>query len=179
MLETKRHIFHIAFGTILALLYSFAIITKIHFLILLILSIAAFTLYKHVKIPILHQIMQNLERKENLRKFPGKGAIYYMLGCTIAAWLYSADVATASILILAWGDGMAGLARSFARKPNKPWHTTAIGIIAGTIASGFYAKFIPALAASASAMLLERIHWKIDDNLVVPIVAGAVIHFLG
>ena len=180
-LEIKRHWFHIGFGTVLALLFYFNLISAVHFTWLLVLSIAIFLIYMHYKIPIFHQIMMLLERKENLRKFPGIGAIYYVLGCAIVALVYPQAIAIAAIMLLAWGDGVAGLVRAYRKKPGKGWTGTIAAIIAGTIAMQFFVTLVAAFAASLITMLIERLplrKLKIDDNWLVPVLAGAIMMIL-
>ena len=178
MREIKRHIFHIVCGTILGLLYYLGILNKVHFAILFALSGILFLVYKHYKLPILHQIMMALEREHNIHKFPGIGAFYYMLGCTIAVWLYTPDIATASIFIVAWGDGVAGLLRAHSTKRIKTWQSTIFAIIVSIIAAQFFVSLLHAAIASAITMMVERFDVKLDDNLYIPILSGAVLTFL-
>ncbi len=178
MREIKRHIFHIVFGTILGLLFYFGIMNKMQFVILLALSGVLFLIYKYYKLPILHQIMMALEREHNMHKFPGIGAFYYMLGCTIAVWLYSPDIATASIFIVAWGDGVAGLLRAYSTKRIKTWSSTIFAIAVSIIAAQFFVTLIHAIIASVITMIVERFDIKLDDNLYIPILSGAILTFL-
>ena len=178
MREIKRHIFHIIFGTVLALLFYYNILNKTHFAILTVLSGILFYLYKYYKLPILHQIMMALEREHNFHKFPGIGAFYYMLGCTIAVWLYSPDIATASIFIVAWGDGIAGLLRAYSTKRIKTWSSTILAIAVSIIAAQFFVSLIHSIIASAITMVVERFDIKLDDNLYIPILSGGILTFL-
>ncbi len=172
--EISRHLIHLAFGTILAVLFYFDILDKTQFAILLAITIAILLAYRRFKIPIIHQLMMAAERQQNLRKFPGKGALYFMLGSTLAVWLYQKDIAIASILILTWGDGIAGLARAKEKWPTKNWKSTLYAIIASTIAAQFIVNLIPAFIASTITMIAEYFVIKIDDNLYIPVLAGAV-----
>jgi dolichol kinase len=178
MLEIKRHVFHIIFGTVIGILFHLGIMNKLHFLILTILSIITFYIYKHYKLPILHQIMIALEREHNIHKYPGIGAFYYMLGCTIATWLYTPDIATASIFIVAWGDGVAGLLRAHSTRRIKTWSSTIFAIIVSIIAAQYFVLLLHAAIASAITMIVERFDIKLDDNLYIPILSGAILNFL-
>jgi len=183
--ETRRRMFHISFGTVLALLFYYGI-SKLIFAILLGGSIILFLLYKKFKIPILHDVMLALERPKNLRTFPGIGAALFMLGCTLAVYLYSKQIAIASIMILAWGDAISGLLGPYGKiryiNPKKTWEGIILGILAGTISAQFFVPFLWAFAASSVAMLIEGLDlkigkWKINDNLLIPLIAGLVLTF--
>ncbi len=178
MREIKRHIFHIAFGTIIGLLFYYGIMNKTHFAVLTILAGIMFYIYKYYKLPVLHSIMMALEREHNIHKFPGIGAFYYMLGCTTAVWLYTPEIATASIFIVAWGDGVAGLLRAHSTKRIKTWKSTIFAIAVSIIVAQFFVSLIHAAIASALTMMVERFDIKLDDNLYIPILSGAILTFL-
>ena len=177
MLEIKRHIFHIFFGTMIGLLFYLGILNKVHFAILTVLAAIMFWFYKHYKFPILHQIMMSLEREHNIHKYPGIGAFYYMLGCTIAVWLYSTEIATASIFIVAWGDGVAGLLRSHSTKRIKTWSSTIFAILVSVIAAQYFVTLNKAIISSIITMIVERFDIKLDDNLYIPILSGLIMTF--
>jgi len=182
--EIKRHLFHAAFGTVLALMYYyFTFFNDDTFLILTGASIALFFVYKKFKIPILHDLMLALERPKNLKTYPGIGAILFMIGVTAAVWIYPYEIALAAILILAWGDSMGALVGVHGKlkyfNPKKTWEGVIAGTIAGTLAAMFFVPTISAFSAAGAAMLLEGLNlrigkWRIDDNLTIPIVAGLV-----
>lgn len=182
-LEVKRHLFHIIGGTALALLFYFDLMSKTHFEALLIISIILAVIYKHYKIPIIHQAMLAMERKQNLQNFPGMGVIFFLLSSTIAIWIYPKNIAVAAIMILSWADGIAGLTGRHGKvpyiNPKKTWEGIITAIIAGTIAAQFFVPLLSALLASTISMFIEGLDlkigkWKIDDNLFIPILAGAV-----
>ncbi|MCX6708371.1 MAG: hypothetical protein NTW67_01835 [Candidatus Woesearchaeota archaeon] len=175
MNELRRKAFHIASGTAIALLYYYSLISKIHLIILLAIAVILFFAYKYYKIPIVHQLITTMERKENLKQ-AGLASILFLLGCTITVILYQKNIAIASILILAFGDGTAGLIRMHTQ--TKTWTSTIAGIITATITAQFFATWMQALITSVAAMLAERINFRIDDNLYLPILAGAILTLL-
>ena len=186
-MEFARKIFHIASGTIISLLYYYGIIGQIHLLILLAIGIILYFAYKHYKIPIIHQLVLAMERKENMKQ-AGLASILFLLGCTMTISLYSKEIATASILILAWGDSIAHIIGVHGRlpyiNPKKTWEGIIAGIITGTIAAQFFVKWWISLIGTATAMLLEGLDlrifgWKIDDNLLIPILSGLILTLLG
>ena len=96
------------------------------------------------------------------------------------------EVAMASIMILALGDSVSHLYGLHYGKINHPLSSTKFleGTIAGFIA-GFIGAFVflpwhEAFFASLAAMIVEAVEIKIgteqvDDNLIIPVVAGAVV----
>ena len=105
--ELRRKVVHILLGTALSILYLNGILTRGRFLALLGFVIFMFLIYLFWEIPGLQQFMLLVEREEDMKKFPGIGAIYFALGFTLAAWLFPRDVALAAMLILTWADGVS------------------------------------------------------------------------
>ena len=107
--------------------------------------------------------------------------------------LFERNIAFASILILAVGDSVAPFVGRHLGKVKNPLNPTRLiegtiaGAIAGALAAMFFVSFWHALIASTIAMTVEAIELtlknkKIDDNILIPLVSGAVlwaIKFLG
>lgn len=128
-----------------------------------------------------------VERKEELQRFPGKGAIMLFIGAGITAAIFRKEAA-AAILILAVGDSVSHLAGRFFGRTNHKWlfaqEKTVEGSVAGFVfAAAAAATILPvwlAIAAAGAGMAAEAVHLrigklKIDDNLAVPVAAAAVI----
>ncbi len=100
--------------------------------------------------------------------------------------MFPKDIAMASIMVLALGDSISHLYGLHYGKTKHPLSKTKFmeGTIAGTI-FGFIGAFVflpwwEAFLASFAAMIVEAIEIKIgtnqvDDNLIVPFVAGAAV----
>jgi len=184
--EIKRQLFHIFLGLVIVALLKYGIIGKEIILTVLIIGVVISFLSRSMKIPIIHQLLQKFERKEEIEKFPGKGVIFYFIGAYISISLFSKDIALASIMILALGDSVSHLFGLHFGKIKHPLSKTKF--LEGTIA-GFFAGFLGALIfvglteaffASLIAMIFEAIEIKIgaeqvDDNLIMPFVAGAAV----
>lgn len=187
MTELRRKAFHIASGTAISLLYYHGLINSIHLIILLAIAIILFFLYKYYKIPGIHQLVLAMERKENMKN-AGLGSLLFLLGCIIAVLIYQKNIAIASILILSWGDGISALIGPYGRtqyfNPGKTWEGILAGIAAGTIAAQFFVNFWHSIIAAIVVMLIEGLDlkiykWKVDDNLMIPILAGLIMTLLG
>ncbi len=184
-LEIKRQPFHILLGLFLiVLIYNDILNPWILLTVIIITTIGSFVI-KKTKPKSIYKLLEFVERKEDLEQLPGKGLIAYLIGAFIVILLFEKEIALASIMILALGDSFSRLIGPFGRIKH-PFNNTKFleGIIAGVIAASlgamlFVAPF-EAIVASAIAMLLEGIDlrifkFKIDDNITIPLIAGAVI----
>jgi len=186
IVEIKRKLIHLLLGIIIVTLLFLDIINKIHIFFLIIIAIIVSFLSKKYKMPIVQHIIQNIERDENLKKFPGKGIIFYFIGVFLVLTFFPLDIAMAAILVLAFADSVGHLFGIKFGKIKHPFVSTKFieGWVAGLIA-GFVGAFIivpwpQALAASFFAMLVEGVEIKIgleeiDDNLIIPLIAAIAI----
>ena len=184
--ELNRQLFHILLGMVIVALLVYDFIDKNKILVIIIIGLILSYLSKKTKIPIIYQLLQKFERREDIAKFPGKGIIFYFIGIYIALSLFPKDIAMASILVLALGDSISHLYGLHYGKIKHPFSRTKFleGTIAGFI-FGFIGAFVflpwwEAVLASLAAMIVEAIEMKIgtqqvDDNLIVPLVAGAAV----
>ncbi|MCH8328951.1 MAG: hypothetical protein IIB81_00995 [Nanoarchaeota archaeon] len=188
--EVKRKILHLLFGILLVILLMFGVIGKMHLFILLIIFIIISFLSKKYKIPCIQWFMRHFERAEYIKKFPGRGIIFYIIGVLLVLFLFPMEemegIALASILVLAFADSIGHLfGMKFGKIPH-PYISTKFvegwvaGFIAGFIGALIFVPWPEALAASFFAMLVEGIEIKIgadeiDDNLIIPLVAASAI----
>ena len=188
-LEIKRQIFHLFLGVATVLLLNYNIITAPLMLIGAVKGILLSLLSRKFRIPIVSWLLDTFERKEDLKTFPGRGAIYYAIGCFIAVALFPKDIAMASILILAFGDSASHFAGVHIGKIKHPLNDkkflegTLFGFIAAFVAASFVISPIEALLASLAAMLIEAVEVKfgsnmVNDNLIIPVLAGVVVYLV-
>lgn len=184
--ELNRQLFHIFLGIVIVILLMYGFIDKTIILISIFIGLILSYLSKKVNIPILYDFLQKFERKQDMQKFPGKGVIFYFVGVYISLLLFDKEIAMASIMVLALGDSVSHLYGLHYGKIKHPLSNTKFleGTIAGFIAGLLGAKiFLPwheAFFASLAAMIVEAIEIKIgteqvDDNLIIPVVAGGVV----
>ena len=195
--EWNRQLFHIFLGIVIVVLLMYGIlgyditvlgiiIRYVDILGIIILGFLLSYLSKKIKIPVIYQLLQKLERNEELQRFPGKGTIFYFIGVFVSLMLFPKDIAMASIMVLALGDSIIhlfGLHYGRTRHPlskTKFLEGTIAGFAAGFIGAFVFLPWYEAFFASLAAMIVEAIEVKIgtqqvDDNLLVPLVAGAVV----
>jgi len=183
--EFNRQMFHIFLGLALVLLLKYGFMGDKFILILVIIGIILSYLSKKYDIPVIRDLLQKFERKEDLEKFPGKGIIFYLIGAYVSLVLFPKEIAMASIMILAFGDSvshMFGLHYGKRKHPlskTKFLEGTIAGFIAGFLGALIFLPFLEAFLASLAAMIVEGVEMKIraeqvDDNLIIPLVAGTV-----
>ena len=185
LFELRRELLHILVGIIFFLLVLFVPYSKFLLFGLLIIGGAASFLSVSFKVPIVNRFLCLFERECN-KQFPGKGLIFFFLGSLLALQLFSREIALASILILVFADPISHfVGKNFGGtiKINKKYFEgTLVGILAGTIFASFFIPFYIALIGAFFAMFLEIIEVSmagksIDDNLLIPLVAGTAMHF--
>jgi len=184
--ETKRRIFHIFNGIIFVSLIYFNILTPLILIVILLAGGALCILSLRYKIPIIYFLLKHLERKEDIKVFPGKGSFYYVLGVLLVMVFFEKDIAMASIMIMALGDSVAPIVGNYYGKIKHPLSNKKFleGTIAGTIAAFLgaviFISFVEAAFASIAAMIVEGINLKfsgvaVNDNISMPVAAGIVI----
>ena len=118
-------------------------------------------------------------------KYPGLGSLLFLLSAVIVVGLFPKDIAMAALVILSFGDsipvlfGKYGKIQYFYNK-KKTWEGILMGIVCGALAARLFVSWHEAWIAAAIVMLIEGFDfkifgWKLDDNLMIPILAGLVI----
>lgn len=188
-LELRRQFFHLCLGIVMVLLLYYKIINAQILLAVTVLTIILSGISLKIKLPFAWWFLKTFERPEEIKRFPNKGTIFFLLGCLLAVVFFPKDTALASIAILGAGDSVSHVVGRFYGSKKHPFSSVKMveGSIAGTVAAFFAAVFfvspLEALAASVIAMLVEAVEIKIstatvDDNVTVPVVAGAVISLM-
>jgi len=185
LFELRRETVHMMTGILLIFIILFLPRPKFILLGILALGGLAGFLSAKIKISIITKCLSLFERRRN-KDFPGKGVLFFFIGSLLSLQLFSREIALASILILTFADPVSHfIGQNFEGiiKLNKKYiRGTLSGIIIGTIFSCFFVHVYLALIGAFFAMLLETLEiavagQTIDDNLLIPLVAGTVMHF--
>lgn len=182
MRELWRKLFHMTFGTLIALgVYLLGRndgLTALFFVLLAGLVLIQWKLSGFEE-RITDYFLRKMERKVSV---PGMGALMFVVGAILAlAFSKNADWAVAVMLMFALGDGASTL---IGRQGNmriryhkrKTWE----GTVAFAVAAFVGAYLIIGWKAAPLAILLaivESLPLPFDDNLTIPI-AGAALSFL-
>ena len=191
-LEFRRQSFHFAAGFCCVFAHWAGFLRLWQIAALLVVGLAVSLVSQYHKIPIVSHVLESLDRPRD-RKFPGRGAFYFLLGVFLCILIFQGPnlhIAYASILILSVGDSLNHLFGTKLHKVKFPWNKrknlvgVGIGIASGTFAAQFFVPILSAFLASTIAISLETLPLKIgkfylDDNIMVPLVAGGVLWGLG
>lgn len=185
-LEIVRKSVHVLVGILITLLFGARILDLPLFFLLIMLFTAVMLYNAKAERELLTKIL-SINRAD--AAIPGVDILFYLLGCFIVLWIFPENIASAAIMILAFGDAVAHLiSRSFGATQTALTKTTylegtILGGAAGAIAAWLYVPLLPAVLASAAAMMVEagelRIaNHHIDDNIIIPIVAAVTLWIL-
>lgn len=185
--ELRRKSFHIVLGSALAyFIYNNLIYSRQLFWILVAGTVLSLIVRKY-RVPVIWQLLKFFERKEVIKTFPGKGTIFFFAGVLLTISLFPRDIAMASIMILTFGDSVSHLAgiylgrtRSSLGDRKKLLEGTIAGIFTGFLAANLFVAWHEAFLASVGAMIAEVVELDlnkqpVDDNIIVPLAAGAII----
>ncbi|WP_320663591.1 dolichol kinase [Prochlorococcus sp. MIT 1223] len=173
--ELVRKIIHIGSGPIIPFAWLIEVSKELAIFICASISLA---LYINHRFRIISS-MEDIERKSY-------GTIFYGISITlliILFWPNNSAAVTAGVLIMALGDGLAGLIGKGLKSPtwlifgqNKSTAgTLTMGIVSGLVLSimvyltGEFFDPLKLLIITAIAVLLEQISFRGIDNLTVPL----------
>ena len=186
----KRKFAHFSFGIFLVVLMNSGLnqIFMLHFLVLTIiigLILSIFIKYKKPK--LLVYLLEQFEKPQDVKNFPGRGSIYFTIVALVSIALFSKEIASASILILTFGDPAAFIVGKYYGKKklivnkNKLLEGTIAGTFIGTALATLFVPFPIAFFGAAFGMMAEAIELKylhFDDNFFIPFVSGLVMTLL-
>lgn len=189
--EFGRQTLHILVGLITATFYYYEIFSTLAIFLIVIIGLLASILSKRISLPIFSYFLDKFERDNVRNKFPGKGMVFFFIGVLFVIQLFEKDIALAAIMILTLGDSISHifgakfgqLQNIFNGKSKKLFEGTLAGTIAGFLGAMLFVPYPEAFLASFAAMIGEVIKIDLndntlDDNLVVPLVAGTTIFLL-
>jgi dolichol kinase len=185
--DILRKIIHILFGIII--LISALIIPRDIFLrcLFILFLFVIFLTILHIKFRL--KIIENIS-KENERRFPLKGLLFFIVGVGLVIFIFPKDIALASIAVLTFGDSVSSLAGFFGIKYRinpfrryKSLFGTFCGIVIAFLFALIFVDPLQALVGSFFGMFSEAVSIKLgetdaDDNLIVPLVAATAMYIL-
>jgi dolichol kinase len=187
--EVRRQTAHLFIGLALLLLLQWHLITPGILLGILCLGGLLSLLSLRWKLPGIQPILDTFDRPHHRKTFPGQGSFFLVLGVLLSILIFPEPIALASIAIMALGDSVTNVFGRYFGEVRLPYNRkktvdgVLIGIGAATLGALFFVPFSVALMASTVAMFVETLDLKIgvpiDDNLLVPIVAGGVMLVMG
>jgi len=188
-LELRRQIAHLLIGMLIVFLMELKLMTPNILIITLLIGAVISIIYRYRPIPVIHEILVALERPEDIATFPGRGPFFLILGSLLAMLLFPIDIAKGAITVLAVGDSISHLVGRYFGKTkvpfskNKMLEGTVVAIVLSTFTALLFVDFPKAFIASLITISLESIYPEkisryLDDNLVIPLLAGAIMLLL-
>lgn len=185
--ELRRQVAHLVVGATIVFLLKLQLLnTQILFIITIIGGLVILAALR-MRVPVIHDVLEYFERPHHIKRFPGRGSFFMLLGSSFATLIFDLNIAMAAIMIMAVGDSVTNIVgRHFGNVKNpfnekKNIEGTFWGIGTGTLAALFFVPFAAAFWAAVISMIIESLDlgWRrrgieLDDNLVIPLVAGAV-----
>lgn len=183
-LEVRRQLFHLFLGITILVLLFFGFVGVKFLVVVFFIGLILSLLSLKFRIPLVSWFLVRFERPG---VFPGKGALFFFLGSILVLFLFPKNVALASIAILTFGDSLAPVAGIYLGRVRSRLNGRrfvegfVIGFVFAVAAAAFFVPLIPALLGSFAALGFEFLELKfngfsVDDNLMVPLIAGAVIY---
>ncbi len=187
-LEFKRQIAHLLFGLSYAGLYVIGIVDAKITLIAFI-AVLAFSLYLRSRRSFIDKLVLLLEREKNLFNLPLSGLLYFLLGCGLTIYFFDFLPALAGIVVLSVTDSIGTLYGKYLGNIKIKWNAEkhiegpVLGTFVSTVLCLSFLPVMPALIASFTGALIDTFNlrvWriKLDDNLLIPIVAAGVTQLL-
>ena len=185
-LELRRQIAHFLLGILIAFLIELKLLSVNGLGLILVFGAIISLIYRYRPIPVIHEILVWLERPEDIKYFPGKGPFFLVLGALLSLLLFPIEVAKAAIIILAIGDSVSHIVGRYFGKikvpfsKNKKIEGTVVAIGFSIFGALLFVDFTSAFLASLITMTVEAIYPDkiakyLDDNLLVPLLAGGII----
>ncbi len=185
MFEVRRQLFHALLGIAIVFLLSKGYLNAFLLATITAAGLILSFLSRKAELPAIAWLLDKFERKDERKRFPGKGALSLVAGALVAVLLFPKNVALAAIMVLALGDSFSHIVGRFFGRTKQPFSVklvegTIAGIVFGFLGAVLFVGTIEALAAAAAAMTIEAVEIRlgktvVNDNLLVPLVAGVVI----
>lgn len=177
-LEIKRQFFHLTLGIFITagvwlLKPIYGRLILIPLIAAVVLMIIAPKILSTFKLPnhLSNQLLFHFERRDDIKKFPFKGAIWYGIGLFFPIMFLPLKYACAVIIILSVGDSVSTLAGKTCGKHkigDKSIEGFFAFVFSGFLAAKFFLPPCAAFSLAVSGGLLELVDF-FDDNLIVPL----------
>src|SRR3972149_10870601 len=108
--ELRRKLFHVILGAILAFLFWQDLISAWALYWILFAGALASATFTYRRIPAIAWFLNRFDRPEVV---PGRGALTFLADFTLSAALFEKNIALACMMLLTFGDGMAGVVGTY------------------------------------------------------------------
>ena len=182
MFELKRQTVHLFFGAILSVAALY--LSKDQFLSIILFLLVFSKMISDMMlsgkpVPFLRSFFRLFEREKDMKKLPGGGLIFFLLGAFLSRSLFSGFESAVGILILAVSDAAATVIGTNFGKSKLPWNKrkTFEGSISFFFTSFFiFYPFISPRFSLLGALILAFLESSdfLDDNFLIPVIAALI-----
>jgi len=184
-LEAKRQAVHMLVGLFMAAAVWYAKPALGDYMIapmLIIITTLVVTPRIAPKFPVISHLLFHFERKEDIERFPFKGAVWYNVGITFPIILLSRETACAVIVILSIGDAASTIVGKFYgrhRMGHKSLEGSAAFLMSSFVGALTLLSMENAMILAMSGTLIELLDSRLDDNLSIPLGLTIVSRLVG
>lgn len=134
---------------------------------------------RRLYLKIFGRYIRTREQENNLT-----GATFVFWGGLLTIWFFPKPIATVALLFLSIGDSTACLVGMMIGRIKLVQSRTLEGALAFIVASLLLTWWIPGVAlwikviGAVTGSLVELVHRRVDDNLLIPLISGVVMYVL-
>jgi len=122
--EIKRQLVHVLLGLLVLISALKDRESTLWFLLVLILiGVLLSLLQLKFRFALVESLLRKFEREKYRKRFPFKGALFFLTGCLLVLKIFSFDIALASIAILTFSDSVSHVIGLYGKRKN-PLNTT-------------------------------------------------------
>ncbi len=184
--EIKRKVLHVIVGLFFIFSIKYDIIKPFDIFVLLLSVVFLSLISRKINVPLWSYFINNFEREEFKKKYPGKGLIFLIFGVLATYKLFEKNIALASISILTFMDSFVSvfgvlLKEKFnMRSKEKLILVELLGFVIAFFSANIFVSPVEALIAAFGAILAEYYEIEVnksqvDDNFIVPLAAASSI----
>ncbi len=134
------------------------------------------------ELPVISAITRHAASQSELYGFAA-APLYFAFGILLTLILFPTNAGGAAIAIFCLGDSTASLfggiiSTSLPFNKGKTWEGSLAGFFFAFLAGAFFVSPLLALVGAAIAMAIEVLPLPINDNILLPVVTGAVLTLL-
>ncbi|HGJ66179.1 TPA: hypothetical protein ENS27_12485 [bacterium] len=190
--EIRRKAMHVLVGVFLVILIYYGILAFWMSLAILLAGIILSILSAKHSLPLVSFFLLHYDRPEHSNT-PGIGAISIFSSVSVLLLLLetgiiSKSIVLASLMIWIFGDSLTAIVGKLYGKKKHPLNNryvegTIAGIVGGTIGALFFVPIYVAFPAAFGTMIIESLEirilrQRIDDNILVPLIAAGLLFLL-
>ncbi len=187
-LEFRRKLLHITSGILAVIALKYWGLGIFFFMLLLVVGLLVSVISSRHRLPLIGWFLDTFDRPGG--PLPGWGSITYVISVILLLGFFGkGDITYASIMILALGDSVSSMVGMRLEKSTRLWKTrhplsadkllegTLFGFVAASLGAMLFVSISEAVVASAVAMTVETIEFRVrkhpvDDNVLVPLSAA-------